>query len=62
MVRGLELLYALGGLNDHAKLSEPLGVMMAELPVNPMLAKMLLVSGELRLMDVKTVLVNLCVG
>ncbi|XP_030831683.1 probable ATP-dependent RNA helicase DHX35 [Strongylocentrotus purpuratus] len=46
MVRGLELLYALGGLNDHAKLSEPLGVRMAELPVNPMLAKMLLVSGE----------------
>lgn len=46
MVRGLELLYALGGLNDHAKLAEPLGVRMAELPVNPMLAKMLLISGE----------------
>ena len=45
MVRGLELLYALGALNDHAKLAEPLGVRMAELPVSPMLAKMLLVSG-----------------
>ncbi|XP_071488369.1 probable ATP-dependent RNA helicase DHX35 [Diadema antillarum] len=46
MVRGLELLYALGALNDHARLAEPLGVRMAELPLRPMLAKMLLVSGD----------------
>ncbi|XP_038077283.1 probable ATP-dependent RNA helicase DHX35 [Patiria miniata] len=46
MRRGLELLYALGGIDDHAKLAQPLGVRMAEFPLEPMFAKMLLVSGE----------------
>ena len=45
MMRGLELLYALGGIDDHAKLAQPLGIRMAEFPLNPMFAKMLLVSG-----------------
>ncbi|XP_077982513.1 putative ATP-dependent RNA helicase DHX35 [Glandiceps talaboti] len=46
MIRGLELLYALGAINDSAKLAEPLGVRMAEFPLDPMFAKIVLVSGD----------------
>ncbi|KAL8975278.1 MAG: hypothetical protein Q9197_000490 [Variospora fuerteventurae] len=40
--RGLELLYSLGALDDYAKLTRPLGTRMAELSVEPMMAKVLL--------------------
>lgn len=43
--RGLELLYCLGALDDYAKLSRPLGTRMAELAVEPMMAKVLLSSS-----------------
>ncbi|XP_043566662.1 probable ATP-dependent RNA helicase DHX35 [Chiloscyllium plagiosum] len=46
MVQALELLYALGGLNDQCFLTDPLGLHMAEFPLNPMFAKMLLESGN----------------
>ncbi|XP_052815863.1 probable ATP-dependent RNA helicase DHX35 isoform X2 [Mya arenaria] len=46
MVRGLELLYALGALDDNGNLTSPLGLRMAECPLTPSFAKMLLVSGE----------------
>lgn len=46
MVQGVELLYALGALDDNGSLTEPLGVRMAEFPLDPMLSKMLLSSGE----------------
>ena len=46
MIQGLELLYALEAIDDSANLTEPLGIRMAEFPVNPMLSKMLLSSGE----------------
>lgn len=42
MVRALELLYSLGALDDYAKLTKPLGMRMAELAVEPMMAKTLL--------------------
>jgi len=42
IIRALELLYSLGALDDHAKLTNPLGVRMAELALEPMLAKCLL--------------------
>ena len=32
-------------IDDDGELTDPLGLRMAELPVNPMLAKMLLTSG-----------------
>ncbi|XP_048578247.1 probable ATP-dependent RNA helicase DHX35 isoform X2 [Nematostella vectensis] len=48
MVRGLELLYALDALDDNGKLVDPLGVQMAEFPLEPMIAKMLLISGEFK--------------
>lgn len=46
MARALELLYALGALDDYARLTRPLGERMAELPLDPMLARALLASVE----------------
>lgn len=42
MTRALELLYSLGALDEYAKLTRPLGVRMAEIAVEPMMAKTLL--------------------
>ena len=42
IIRALELLYSLGSVDDYAKLTRPLGVRMAELSVEPMMAKVLL--------------------
>jgi ATP-dependent RNA helicase DDX35 len=42
IVRALELLYSLGALDTYAKLTKPLGTRMAELAVEPMMAKTLL--------------------
>jgi len=47
MIRALELLYSLGALDDYARLTKPLGVRMAELPVDPMLSRILLASVEM---------------
>nr|XP_045375341.1 probable ATP-dependent RNA helicase DHX35 isoform X2 [Camelus bactrianus] len=49
MVQALELLYALGGtpsLITSVRAFEPLGMRIAEFPLNPMFAKMLLESGN----------------
>lgn len=46
VMRALELLYALGALDNYAKLTKPLGVRMAELAVEPMMAKALLASSS----------------
>jgi ATP-dependent RNA helicase DDX35 len=40
MMRALELLYALGILNDDCKLTNPVGTTLAEFPVDPSLGKM----------------------
>lgn len=42
MSKALELLYSLGALDEYAKLTRPLGLRMAELAVEPMMAKTLL--------------------
>ena len=47
MVRALELLYSLGAVDDYAKLTRPLGVRMAELSVEPMMAKVLLSAAAM---------------
>ncbi|KAM1045710.1 hypothetical protein ACFX2I_036584 [Malus domestica] len=47
MVRALEVLYSLGVLDDDAKLTSPTGFQIAEFPLEPMIAKMILSSGEL---------------
>jgi ATP-dependent RNA helicase DDX35 len=46
MIRALEQLYALGALDDNANLTSPLGTNMADIPLAPSLAKMLLASDE----------------
>lgn len=47
MVRALELLYALGIMDESAKLTSPLGYQVSELPLDPMSAKMLLTAAEI---------------
>ena len=46
VLRALEILYSLGALNDYAKLTRPLGIRMAELSVEPMMAKVLLSASS----------------
>lgn len=46
MARALETLYALGAIDLSGALTEPLGLTMAELPLEPMLARMLIASRE----------------
>lgn len=46
VIRALELLYSLGALDNYAKLTRPLGMRMAELAVEPMMAKVLLTSPK----------------
>ena len=47
IIRALELLCSLGALDDYAKLTRPLGVRMAELSVEPMMAKVLLSASTM---------------
>ena len=51
MLRALELLYALGALDAAAQLTQPLGGLLAELPLPPMLGRALLCAGELRCVE-----------
>jgi ATP-dependent RNA helicase DDX35 len=46
IVRALELLFSWGAVDDYARLTRPLGVRMAELSVEPMMAKTLLSSSS----------------
>ena len=46
MIRGLELLHALGAIDRKGHLSNPLGFRMAEFPMPPMAAKALLASAQ----------------
>lgn len=44
MVQGLELLFALEAIDEDCKLTDPLGLQMAEFPLDPKFARMLLMS------------------
>ncbi|RKP19117.1 P-loop containing nucleoside triphosphate hydrolase protein [Rozella allomycis CSF55] len=44
--RSLEFLFSLGAINEHGKLTKPLGEQLAELPVDPMLARTILASKD----------------
>ena len=46
MIQGIELLLALGAIDNDCNLTDPLGLQMAEFPLDPMLSKMLLCSGK----------------
>jgi ATP-dependent RNA helicase DDX35 len=47
LLSALELCYALGAIDDSGQLTKPLGTTMAELPLPPLFAKALVISGEL---------------
>ena len=46
VVRALEILYSLGALDAYARLTKPLGIRMAELSIEPMMAKVLLSAPD----------------
>ena len=46
VIRAFELLYSLGAVDDYAKLTKPMGTRMAELAVDPMMAKVLLAAPK----------------
>ncbi|PHU03521.1 hypothetical protein BC332_28772 [Capsicum chinense] len=46
MIRALEVLYSLGVLDDDAKLTSPTGFQVAEIPLDPLISKMILASCE----------------
>lgn len=50
LIKALEQLYALSALNDHGELTKT-GRRMAELPMDPMLAKMMIVSEKYKVVD-----------
>ncbi|XP_020295918.1 probable ATP-dependent RNA helicase DHX35 [Pseudomyrmex gracilis] len=47
LIAGFELLYALGAIDGNGELTTPLGLTMAEIPLEPVLAKSLIASGEI---------------
>ncbi|XP_061357640.1 probable pre-mRNA-splicing factor ATP-dependent RNA helicase DEAH9 [Gastrolobium bilobum] len=46
MIRALEVLYSLGVLDDDAKLTSPTGFQVAEIPLDPMISKMIIASSQ----------------
>lgn len=46
MIKASELLFSLGALDEYAKLTKPMGIRMAELAVEPMMAKTLLAASS----------------
>ncbi|CAI9292886.1 unnamed protein product [Lactuca saligna] len=51
MVRSLEVLYSLGVVDDDAKLTSPVGFQVAELPLDPMVSKMIIVSDKIECLE-----------
>ncbi|KAI5657257.1 hypothetical protein M9H77_26050 [Catharanthus roseus] len=47
LIRALEVLYSLGAIDDDAKLTSPAGFQIAEIPLDPMISKMILASNGL---------------
>ncbi|KAI9644104.1 hypothetical protein NHQ30_007457 [Ciborinia camelliae] len=63
IIRALELLYSLGALDTYAKLTKPLGIRMAELAVEPMMAKTLLSASSFNcLSEILTIAAMTSVG
>ncbi|OAY76389.1 putative ATP-dependent RNA helicase DHX35 [Ananas comosus] len=46
MVRALEVLYSLGIIDEDAKLTSPTGFQVAEIPLDPMISKMILSAND----------------
>lgn len=54
MIRALDLLYALGALDEACRLTEPLGMTMAEFPVEPRVAKFLMAAWDFHCVEVRS--------
>jgi ATP-dependent RNA helicase DDX35 len=46
-VYSLEFRFSLGAIDEHCKLTQPIGATLAEFPVEPRVARMLIAAGEL---------------
>ncbi|OAY78591.1 putative ATP-dependent RNA helicase DHX35 [Ananas comosus] len=46
MIRALEILYSLGIIDEDAKLTSPTGFQVAEIPLDPMISKMILSAND----------------
>ncbi|KAK5576135.1 hypothetical protein RB653_007276 [Dictyostelium firmibasis] len=46
LIRGLEVLYGLGALDDNGRLTNPTGMIMAEFPTDPTFSKMIVQSSS----------------
>ncbi|KAK4598847.1 hypothetical protein RGQ29_016053 [Quercus rubra] len=51
IVKSLEQLYLLGALTDECKLSNPVGHQMAQLPLDPIYAKALILAGQFNCLE-----------
>jgi ATP-dependent RNA helicase DDX35 len=51
LLASLEVLYGLGALNIDGELTSEIGYFMAEMPINPMMSKMLYTSVEFQCTD-----------
>ncbi|KAK9470990.1 P-loop containing nucleoside triphosphate hydrolase protein [Dipodascopsis tothii] len=51
VIKALELLYMLGALDDYARLTDPVGLRMAELPLDAQTAKSLLAAPDFGCLD-----------
>ncbi|CAM8953516.1 unnamed protein product [Rhodiola kirilowii] len=51
IVKSLEQLYLLGAITDEYKLSDPVGIQMARLPLDPMYSKALILANEFKCLD-----------
>lgn len=47
LLSSIETLFALGAIDEEANLTSPVGYCLAEMPINPMMGKMLYVAGEM---------------
>ncbi|KAJ4816526.1 RNA helicase family protein [Rhynchospora pubera] len=59
IVKSLEQLLLLGALTDDYKLSNPVGVQMARLPLDPMYSKALIVANEFKCLEEMLIVVSM---
>ncbi|KAJ3695365.1 hypothetical protein LUZ60_000742 [Juncus effusus] len=59
VVKSLEQLLLLGALTDDYKLSDPVGVQMARLPLDPMYSKALILSNQFKCLEEMLIVVSM---
>jgi hypothetical protein len=59
ILKSLEQLILLGALTDEYKLSNPVGLQMARLPLDPMYSKALIVSSEFKCSEEMLIVVSM---